>query len=324
MGMHPESGVTLRRDLTAAANEYAELKARELGFIGMRVAAMFGVGMQAATYPVICRENFLKREEDSRQGDGRYNFIDGKFGSRSYECVDRGLSSLLDDATRRRYSTFLDFEVAMTRILTHKILLNHEYRTATLAWATGSAQSVSNAWSDATNGTPLANIATGLDTIRQNTGIPQSMVSLVLPQADFTNMCRTAEVIDQVKYTFSGSGGVRPAILKAEHIATILQIKEVLIAGAGYDIKEEGITPSVSSIWTAGKAQLAVLADADAPLEEPSAWRTLLWKEDSPELPVMERYYSDDRRGQVLRQRHNSVEVGTADADLLNYLIDTT
>ncbi|HUU83922.1 MAG TPA: hypothetical protein VM243_10505 [Phycisphaerae bacterium] len=317
--------MTLRQDLSAVAYEYADEVARR-SFIGQRVAPLFGVAQDEAAYPIISRENFLKPETDARANDGTYNFIDGQFGSGTYKCEEHGLSSLLDDRRKKKYRNFIDFEEADTRMLVHKLLLNHERRVASMVInaTTFTAHAPATVWSTSASATPTTDIETGLQTIRQGSGMPPETVSLILSHTDFVEMCKTTDVLNLVSYTFSANQGVRPAILKPMHIATILGIKEVLVGVSAYDTTEEGVAVSASGVWGTGYAMLAVLADsADQPLELPSAFRTMLWTEDSPEFPVMERYYDNDRRGEVLRARLDSDEVLTADANLLTYLLST-
>jgi len=325
MTMRKESGTTLRRDLTEASWEYADRLAQQ-GFIGLKVAPLHEVGEMSASYPVMKVENFVTIEETARNNQGKYNEADGEFGSGSYSCEDRGLQGNLSDANVRQYASFLDLEMAKTRVLTHKVLLAQEKRISDLVMdsSTFTYNSADTTWATAASATPLADIETGMDTIHQKTGIPKEMMTVILGSTDFTLLCKCDEVIDQVKYTYSGDQGVRPSRLKPMHIATILQCKQVLVGFSGYNSKVEGETMSVSGVWPDDYCMVAVIADEGAPLEEPSAFRTMLWTPDSPQNPVVERWYSDDYRGQRIRVRHNVDEVATAEADLLTYLINTT
>jgi len=326
MGMHPESSsITLRRDLSQTAQEFDDELAAG-GLIADRVAPINKVGEATAGYPIINRENFQTEDDTKRNDDGTYNFIDGKFGKGTYSVDDHGLSTILDDAAKRRYATFLDFENAMTRILQWRIKMARERRTATMVMDTAvyTPNNAATTWATAASADPAADVEAGVLAIKQNSGIPRSMISFICPRTDFNLLCKCAAIIDQVKYTFSGNDGVRPAYLKPKHIAAILELKEVIVPDGAYNSKPEGETASMTSVWGSGKAMLAVLAKGpDTPLEFPAAWRTMLWTEDSPIFPVFERYYSNDRRGEVLRARAQTDEVSTAEANLLTYMIDT-
>ena len=319
------TNATLRKDLTQVASEYdAELA--QQGFIGDIVAPTFKVDEAAANYPIITRENFLKKNDDKVGQDGKYNRIDSTFDSGSYDCEDRGLEDVMGDKIRRRYSTFIDCEKARTIITTHQVKLNRECRIASLVMNTSvhTPHNAATSWATAASADPASDIETAIEAIVAKTGLPRSMISLICPRTDFKLLCATASIKDQVKYTFGENNGVRPAVLKPLHIATILQIGQVLVPELSYDTAAEGETESLSKIWGSGKAMVAILASrADAPLEIPAAWRTMLWVKDSPQYPVVERYYSDEVRAEVLRVRANTDEVATAEADLLTYLIDT-
>lgn len=325
MAMLPASGVSLRRDLTATAYEYADQIAIS-EMIGLKVAPIFKTGEAKSSYPIITRKNFTKQDNDKRGSDGRYNFIDTEFDSGNFDCEDRGLSDLLDDARKKRYATFLDFEAAVSRILTYRMMMGLERRIAAMAFnaVTFTAHNATTSWATATTADPAGDVQTGCRAISRKTGIPKSRISLICPESDFDLLCKTAAIIAQVQYTFSGNAGVRPAVLKPQHIATVLGIKEVLVPDGAYDSAPEGETESLTAVWTEGKAMLAVLAEGENySLELPAAFRTMLWVEDSLEYPVIDRYYDNDRRGEVIRARANSDEVLTSEADLLSYYIDT-
>jgi hypothetical protein len=316
---------TLRKDLSQIASEYdAELA--QQGFIGDIVAPINKVEEPAASYPIITRENFLKKDDDTVSEKSGYNFIESVFDSGSYDCEDRGLSDKLYDKVQRRYSSFLDCERARTIITTHKVRLNREYRISQLVMNTSiyTPNNAATSWATAANADPASDIETGIEAIVAKTGISRSRITLICPRTDFKLMCATAAIKDQVKYTFGENNGVRPAVLKPLHLATILEIGQVLVPELSYDTAPEGQTESLSKIWGSGKAMLAVLSPrADAPLEIPGAWRTMLWSKDSPVFPVVERYYDDNFRAEILRVRANTDEVATAEANLLTYMIDT-
>ena len=325
MGVHIESGSTLRRDLSAVANEFAAEEARRWGYIADRVAPVFPVAEADATYPVWCRENMLKRSATRRNEDGTYNRVDGTFGTQSYSCEEFGLETLLDDRRRRRFSSFLDFERAMTRMLLHQILLDREIRLAAIVMnaTTYSATAASASWG--TVGTDiLGDVNSACVRLSGNTGIPRDMFSLIVSAATFWDLNRNTAILAQFSATYSPNLGIRPGMLTAAQIAQVLNIGEIVVAGGSYDTKGEGVTESISTIWSDAYVQLCVLAPPGSVMESPGAWRTLLWTPDSPTLPVVERYRSDERRGEVLRDRYDADEVATAEADLMNDLITMT
>ena len=322
--MRPEStSVTLRRDLTATAQEYDEESAQRK-FIAPVAAPIAVVGEQAATYPVMNRENFKKVDDVKRGEDGAYNRIVGEFGSRSYDTEDHGLETPLDDRKAARYRNWISFEQAMTRVLRFRMMMAWERRVAALWSGLGlTNHNVDTAWSDKSNAKALSvDLAAAFNDLEDACGCDRSELTLIIPRADYAELVETDEIRNRIQYTYPG---VQPAQLGAAQLASMLQIKQVRIARSSYDSKAEGESESMSQVWSAGVLYVALLAEPQSPLEMPSACRTLIWPGDgAADIPVVETYRDDRVRGDVLRVRDDTDEVATAEADLMAYQITNT
>lgn len=320
--MRPEStSAILRPDLTAVAQEYDAEKAATK-FIGRRAAPIFNSPIYSTTYPVVKRENFVKRTEDGRAPDGSYNRITGEWGTGTFTCQDHGIEYPIDDERRRRYSRYIDAESAATRMLHFQALLNHEYRVAALYSGAGlTNHNVTTAWTTTATAVPLADLRAGIDALSDACGAAPGDISLIIPRTDFHEMLACTTVNAKILYTYPG---MQPAELTAQQVAAMLGIKEVLVARGAIDSTEEGVAVSMGQLWTAAVMYLAVLAGENDPLDAPSATRTIQWTEDSPEFPVIESYRDEKVRGDVLRERVNTDEVLTAEADLMAYKITNT
>ncbi|HUW18262.1 MAG TPA: hypothetical protein VMW16_03085 [Sedimentisphaerales bacterium] len=320
--MRPEStSVVLRADLQALAQEF-DAETAALRFIGRRTAPIFESAVAEGQYPIMNRENFKKPANTDRAEDGSYNRIVGQFGRGTYDCEEHGLEYPIDDRKRKRYARFFDAEKAATRILRYQMLLAHERRVAAL-YAAGSFtnHNVATAWTTVADAAPLDDIATGIDTICDACGCAQEQLSIIIPRVDFREMLRTAQVIDKLKYTFPG---IQPALLRPAQVASMLQIKQVLIASGAYDTTEEGIAETMAMIWTAGVMYIALLCEEGEGLEEPSAARSIMWAADAPELPVVESYREDKKRADIVRMRDDTDEVLIGETDLFVYKLTNT
>ena len=323
--MIPATGTTLRRDLTQAAVEFAAEDARRYGFIADTVAPIFPVEQKASNYPVITREAFLKEDDDSRAAGGAYNRIEGGFGDGSYACAEQGLEIPLDDSEVSKYATFFNMEEQETRLLVHRTLLNRERRLATLVMnaTTYTATTTGAAWSAVGTGI-IAAINTAVRDIQSKTGLPRQMMSLIINSQNFWYLNQNTAIKALWSSTYSANEGRQPVMLPTAQIAEILQIGQVLVGGGWKDTAGEGIDQSLAEVWGNTYAAIAVLGSAGAGLKEPAAFRTMLWTQDSPVLPTMERYRDETVRSEILRARATLDEVATAEADLLMYLLDTT
>jgi len=312
--MRPEStSVTFRQDLAQVAQEYDEQSSAGT-FAGRIMAPLMPVGEQAADYPIMLRENFIKPADDSRAEGASYNAIGGEFGKGTYSTEDRGLKYPIDDRRRRRFARFIDAEQSAARILWYQLLLAHEIRVKSLFEGAGfTSNAAATAWSSAA-AVPLTDLAARMTTLEQSTGIQRDRFTLAIPAADKTELLATTQVIDKSKYTYVG---VQPAELTNAQIAAMLEIKQVLTLKSAVDSKEEGVTPSMANIWTAGKVWLLVTAEENAPLEMPSAARTMVWTPESGAPFISESYRDDDIRADIVRHRWDVDEVLTAELDLM-------
>ncbi len=320
--LRESTSVVLRSDLTAVAQEYAVEKALAR-FIGRRAAPIFEAGQFTGNFPIMNRENFKKRTPTNRAPDGSFNRITGEFGNGTFSTEDHGLEYPIDRERRARYARFIDAEAAATQILYSQIMLDHEFRVATLYSDAGfSNTNVTTAWSTTASAVPLDDLATGIEALADNCGAGGDDISLIIPRADFRELLRVAQVVDKGKYTYPG---LQPSLYSPMQVAAMLGIKEVLIASSAYDTTEEGVAESVSQIWTAGVMYLAVLAKEGDPLEIPSAARTILWTDRAPEFPVIESYEEPKIDADIVRVRENTDEILIgAEPDLFTYQLTNT
>ena len=300
------TSVIFRPDLNAQVAEYME-KSAQGRFIAPKVAPLFRSESRRGQYPIFRKDAFKKLAQLSRNANGTYNAVGGHFGAGSFVCDDNGLEYPIDDAKRREYASIFDAELAGSRILMQQLMLGWEYRVAQLfANASFSNTNVATAWTTTSTAVPLDDLQTGINTLCDKWGCLPQDISLVIPRTDFIEMNRTSQVANKAQYTFPG---VIPSLLAPMQIAAMLSIKEVLVASSVYDSTEEGIAESNSQCWTAGVIYLTVCATENDPLEIPSAARTVLWTGDSPELPTMESYRSDERRADIVRARASTDEI---------------
>lgn len=315
------STVVFRPDLNVFAYEYDQQMGEKL-FIGLRAAPMFPCAEMSGQYEFATRASFRKRANTNRAPDGAYNRISGEFGQGNFACEDHGLEYRVDERRRKQYGSIFNAEVAGTRILRQQTMMALEGRVASLYSNAGfTNHNVATAWSEVATAAPLDDIITGCEALSTKTGIPRSMMSVIMPRADYQEMIKTKQVNDKLQYTYNG---VIPAEIAPGVVAAMLEIKEVIIANASYDSAAEGETESSALFWAAGVIYIAVLAPQNASWDFPSAARTILWTNDSPELPVIESYYEDRTRSTIIRMRDDTDEKITMEADLLVYQLTNT
>jgi len=321
------TSVSLRRDLSQTANEFADGRAAQR-FIARQVAPIARVAETEGRYPVWCRENFKKRPTQTNRASGAgYERIGAQFNQLTYACEEHGLEFPLDDRNSRKYTTWLDFEQYAARVLRFQLLQEWEIRGATL-FNSGiglTNTNVATAWSDTANADPVTDIIKRCEAIEQNSGVDRSEHVVVIPSVDYREAMATDAVRELIKYTYGRDAGIQPQLLRTDDFARMVGVRRVLRASSYYDSAQEGITESNAAIWPAGVIFVAVVADEGDPLDIMSAARTMLYDQDGvTDIPLMERYRDESVRSEILRGREDTDEVATAAADLLAQKLTNT
>jgi hypothetical protein len=334
--MRPEStSVTFRDDVAALVQEFLDTSAKRK-FAGRRAAPIFRHPEMDGAYPIFRRDGFKKRTDDTRTVEGGYRGLVFEFGIGTFNTEDRGLESTVDQRVRKRYRRLFDAEVATVKPLVHQILMNHEYRVASLYGAASLTNTnVSTAWTTTASAVPLDDLQTGINTVCDRCGCEPAEISLIIPRVDFVEMMRTTQVADKCKYTYPG---VVPSLLSPDEVAAMLRIKETIICSAAYDSTEEGYAESNSQFWTGGVMYLAVLARDGDDLAAPSMARTIVHDNLEDDLDsvqveatiddfmIVESYEDPAKRGRVLRVRaeYDQILQVSDDADCLCYKLTNT
>ncbi len=325
MGFNPESTTAIFRPaLQVLANEYADDKATKK-FVAHKAAPKFMAPFQKGDYPIFLRENFKKRHNNDRGTDGGFNSIGAEYGKGSYDCENHGLKFPIDDRKRKNYARMFDAEAHATRVLMFQMLLNWEARVHAAYVAAGlSNTNVATAWSTVASGVPLTDLETGMNTIKDASGVMSSDISLVIPRADFQELLKTDQVVDKSKYTFRLGDGVQPSQLQPSQVAAMLDLKEVIVAESIQDSANVGITEVDAQIWTAGVMYLAVLANEGDDLDTPSFMRTIINAQYTSDLPIIESYRDEDVKADIIRMEDDTDEAEMAETDLLAYKLTNT
>ena len=300
----PTSDTALQRpDLGALVYEYME-GAPGTGYIGLQVMPVFETEEQTAGFPVIPTEALLKMPDTKRAPRGRYNRSDWEFEDGYYKTSENGWEEAIDDRERNLYRNKFDAEVVATRRAMGHILRRQEYRIANKVFSSSnfSANAVDDEWDDADNATPIDDVETGKNTIRENCGMLPNC--LIIAYSTFGNLKNCDQIVDRLKYTFPGMDINR---MTSRELAQVFDIERVLIGGAIYDSAKKGQDASITDLWDNEYAMLTRVSDSPD-LTEPCIGRTFLWTEESPENTVVESYRDEGVRGDVIRVRHDTDE----------------
>ncbi|WP_419783448.1 hypothetical protein [Maridesulfovibrio sp.] len=299
--MIPANGTErLRPDLGVLVHE-AMSNAPSMGFVASEVAPYFPVGAQSADYPVLPAKYLFNVEDVARAHGAAYKRSSGKFEAGHYSCRERGHEYPLDDRFKAIYKSQIDMEKGATDMCVNIVLRAYEVEVAKKVtrptnFLTGAAIAP---WTDYENADPRRDRDNAVNAARKK-GIVLN--TLILTWNNYQDLTRCKRVQEAVHYIFPDTK--KTGTIGLQHLEAYLDIK-ILLAGALKNGSNRAKNPDFIDIWPDNVATFACVASPGASIEEPSIARTFRWNEGSSEEYVVEDYYSNEVRSQVIRVRHD-------------------
>lgn len=292
-----------RPDLAQLVMEFRETAVT--GAIGNQILPYFPVARDAAEYPVIPKEVMLKIPDTIRAMRASYPRSDWEFENGFYATRENGWEEAIDDRERKLYANLFNAEVVATQRATKIIDLAQEKRVADIVFnaSTFSPTTITNEWDDAANAVPVDDVNAAANVIRGKCGMLPN--TLVIAYSTFLNLKNCDQIVDRLKYTFPG---IDINKMSSAQLAAVFNLEKVLIGGAVYDSADKGQASTIADLWNNEYAMLTRVASG-ADLTEPCIGKTFYWTEENAgEMPIVESYREDSKRGDVVRVRHDTDE----------------
>lgn len=238
-------------------------------FVADKVFPVVPVEKQSDLYYLFDKSDFL-RDEARPRADGSESAGGGfSLSTASYAATVKAFHKDIGDQMRANADSVLSLDRAATEFVTQKLAIARERQWmstyfTTGVWGTDNTPSV--LWSAGSTATPLENVETAKQTIKQNTGyIPNT---LVLGSQVFSALRSNPQIKDQFKYTSADS-------IDVDMMARFFGVEKVLVSDAVYATNVEGAATTMA--FMAGKNALLCYS-ADAPsLMQPTAGYTFAW-----------------------------------------------
>ncbi len=297
---------TPRIDLGVA---FMEFIAKQSDFIGIQALRLFRTPEQKGVFPAITREcltRSLDTKRAKRSGYKREGIITEDV---SYECEEHGLEGALDDSERKLYAKDFDAELQTVQQTGQLVLLAQEVRIAAALFNTttftgaGLYTDNSSAPWDAAASDVIGQVLAAKEKVRGATGMSPNAVIF-----DETNRIRL------MSNTAIKAAVQATAVLSGEEALTnalklLFGVKYVFIGKAVKNTANKGKAFTGSDVWSDDYAMVALIAENENSLAEPSVGRSMLWSSDSPENTMVEQYREEGIRSDILRVRHNVDEL---------------
>jgi len=297
------STAVLRPDLALAVQEY-DAQADIAGHIAQRVLPVFESALQSAQFARIPIEALLQNPSIDRAPGAAYNRGDWKYCSDNFATKEYGQEEPVDDREARIQSRYFDAEAISAQRAQGIVARAAEIRAAAALFnaVTFTAHAVTNEWDDLANATPIEDVEAAVRRVWAACGLWPN--ALVIDRSVFRNLRNCKEVIDRVNSAGAGNRTV-PSDVTAAMLAAVFDLDEIIVAGSPKNTANAAKDVVIAPIWSGEYALVARVARTQD-LREPCLGRTIHWGEDGSQIGgVFESYYSDERRSNIIRCRHD-------------------
>jgi hypothetical protein len=306
--MYSNTGAVIRADLNTVVEE---AYAADQFFIGAQVMPPLPVAAKSGTYPKldIAGAALLDAVATDRNPDGSYNEIVRKYGSDTYDCVDRGLEERIDDVAQRDLSRFFNYEATAAKLTMRNVKLKHEIRVAAALMNPSNFGAAANsavaytAANLATINVPL-DLITACGVVADNGVLPNT---IVLSEAVLNRIATSPLLTNFIR------GSVRGAVdvpVNAASIASAFAdygIRQCLVGRARQNTAKRGQAKSLSQVWGTTYIWVGYCNPAATVATGGGAGFTLCWNEEGG-LFVTETYRDEKRRSDMVRVRQHTAE----------------
>ncbi len=192
----------------------------------------------------------------------------------TYRCAVDALHKDIDDQLRANADQPISLDKEAALIVAQQMLLRKELDWAAAYFTTGlwtgsttGTDIVPGTKWDASGSTPIAELRAQISSVKKNTGFRPN--KLVLAEDVWTALQDNADFLDRISVD-------QRKIVTKDLLAAVLEISDVVVAGAVQNTALEGATASMD--WVMTDDALLLYANPNPSIMQPSAGYTFSWK----------------------------------------------
>lgn len=270
----------------SAALSNISIAYKNTGYIGDLIFPLVPVDKKSDYFYTWDKKYWFTNHVTLRAPGGDYQRGGFTVSSTEYLCKNRALGYNIPRETVANQDAVIDLEKKGSDWLADQFMLDREASLAAKilgasAWTSSTTLSGNSQWSDYENSDPINDVATGIETMQQLTGLKPNLA--IIGHQVWTKIRRHPDLLDIYKYT-------EQAVLTKEQVAKSLDIDNILVGEAIQDTQDENLTMSGSYIW--GKYCLLLYVPPAPGIDVASAGYTFVWKNDGYTIAIKK--VSDD------------------------------
>lgn len=271
MPYNTDTSALARPDIEGALEEL-DLVALQSGFIATRVLPVINTPVKSGEMNVVPAEQLFQQHSTKRAPTGAFQRGRWTFDNLEWRCEQYGWEEPLDRSEAELFGVAQAEEICAKRARDF-VLRDLEKRVADMVFnaVTWTPSNITNEWDDFTNATPIADVRTARETVKDQTGLPANAV--ILSQKVFNNALLCDEITDKIKYVQRTLPG---DIEDGDLLSLAFGVPYVIVGGVPYNTKGRGQTVVGADVWSDEYVMVARVATGSDP-KEPCLGRIFHW-----------------------------------------------
>ena len=265
-------------------------------FVAGRVFPSVPVDKDSGTYYIITKKYFFLDELEQRAPGAEFARVDHGVSTGTYKTLQYAADTDIPDEIRANSQVPMDLEQVKVQLLAQRSMIRKEVQWSTDFMATsvwGTDQSITNKWSDTTNGDPVADIMTASRTVSNSTGVDPN--TMVLGYIVHQRLAVHPDILDRLKYT---TAATQQAIEQA--MAAIFGKQNYFVGKATYSNTNESAAFSASAIID--DDCLVCHVDSGAGVFGATAGKTFVWAPGGGDGSLYS-HYDEDRHAAIIQHK---------------------
>lgn len=241
-----------------------------------------------------------------REAGDAYQRVNRKYDTDTFDAVEYGLESIIDDAYEAEVERFMNIEATEASLLMKSLQISYETRVAAAVMnaSTFTATAASVAYTEANLATinlPADVAAAKLRLLKKGI-VPNA---IIMSANVFYRIQRSTLMQNQIFGVVPKSAS-QFTLPGEDDVARALGVDTLFVAKAAYNANQKGQTYSGSFIWSDTYVSVAQIQGGE--YQAGGIGRTIQWSKDTTGLFTPETYRSDERRSNVMRVRQHVAE----------------
>jgi len=260
-----------------------------------------GIYMQAK----LANAELLNGDAKARASGDGYQRVNRKYDTDTFDALEYGLESVIDDAYAAETERFFGLEVTEAQLLERSLRISYEVRVAALFTTTNfTATAAAVAYTEANLATinVPADVSAAKLRLLKNGHIPNT----VIMSANVFERIKRSTLLQNQVFGVVPKGAGQYLIPSDADIAQALGVDNILVGRAPKNGNAKGQAYSGSFIWADTYLSVAYIAGGE--YTAGGVGRTIQWTKDTTGLFTPETYRSDERRSDILRVRQHVSE----------------